>query len=258
MKITILGTGTSVGIPSLGTLGWGNCDPLNPKNRRQRCSVLIQHENINVLIDAGPDIKNQLIDHNIKHIDAIIITHEHSDHISGLDELRPFYFPKKEKIEIYTISRTAKFLNNRFDYLFSKNEKSQTYFQPPMIIKEISYYDNFSISGINFKTIQQNHGVIDTIGVIINDVFAYCTDVVDFPEKSFKNLFNLECLIITGLREAPHVAHAHFDLSFKWIDILKPQKAYLTHLSPDSDHNHVLGLCPSNVEPAYDGLIINI
>ena len=258
MKITVLGTGTSVGIPSLGSLGWGNCDPSNPKNRRQRCSVLIQHENINILIDAGPDIKNQLIDHDIKHIDAIIITHEHSDHISGLDELRPFYFPKKEKIQIYTINRTAKFLKNRFDYLFSKNEKSQTYFQPPMIIKEINYYDNFSISGLNFKTIMQNHGVIDTIGIIINDVFAYCTDVVGFPEKSFKNLFNLECLIITGLRETPHIAHAHFDLAFEWITLLKPKKAYLTHLSPDSDHNRVLSICPSNVEPAYDGLIINI
>ena len=104
MKITLLGTGTSVGIPSLGQLGWGKCNPQNPKNKRQRCAVLIQSNNTNILIDAGPDIKNQLIDHNLPSLDGIIITHEHADHISGLDELRPFYFPKQEKIKIYTLS----------------------------------------------------------------------------------------------------------------------------------------------------------
>ena len=258
MKITVLGTGTSVGIPSLGSLGWGKCDPSNPKNRRQRCSILIQDKGYNILVDAGPDIKNQLIEHDIKQIDAVIITHEHSDHVSGLDELRPFYFPKKEKIEIFTISRTAKFLKNRFDYLFIKNEKSQTYFQPPMKITEINYYESISILGLNIKTIKQNHGVIDTIGLIVNDKFAYCTDVVGFPDESFNKLYNLEYLVITGLRETPHIAHAHFELTFSWIDILKPNKAYLTHLSPDSDHNYVLSICPPNVEPAYDGLIIDI
>ena len=115
MKITLLGTGTSVGIPSLGQLGWGKCNPKNPKNLRQRCSVLIQSNDTNILIDAGPDIKNQLIDHNLNGLNDIIITHEHADHISGLDELRPFYFPKREKINVYTIERTANFLFNRFD-----------------------------------------------------------------------------------------------------------------------------------------------
>mgnify|MGYP003326534043 FL=1 len=98
IKITVLGTGTSVGIPALGKLGWGNCDPLNPKNRRQRCSVLIQNENTTILVDAGPDIKNQLIEHNVKKLDAVFITHQHSDHISGLDELRLFFFYYSDKI----------------------------------------------------------------------------------------------------------------------------------------------------------------
>ena len=114
MKITLLGTGTSVGIPSLGPLGWGKCNPQNPKNKRQRCSVLIESNDTNILIDAGPDIKNQLIGYKLNSLNAIIITHEHSDHISGLDELRPFYFYKQEKIDIYTIERTANFLCNRF------------------------------------------------------------------------------------------------------------------------------------------------
>ena len=258
MKITLLGTGTSVGIPSLGQLGWGKCNPQNPKNKRQRCAVLIQSNNTNVLIDAGPDIKNQLIGHKLPSLDAIIITHEHADHISGLDELRPFYFPKQEKIKIYTIERTATFLLNRFNYLFNKDEKSQSYFKPPMNLNILNYYDEINFNDINIKTIKQHHGAIDTIGVIINDKFAYCTDVVDFPNDSFNQLKNLDTLIITGLRSKPHIAHAHFDLTFSWINELKPKKAYLTHLSPDSDHDHVLSLCPDNVEPAYDNMYFNI
>ncbi len=258
IKITVLGTGTSVGIPALGKLGWGNCDPSNPKNRRQRCSVLIQNENTTILVDAGPDIKNQLIEHNIKKLDAVLITHQHSDHISGLDELRPFYFYNRDKIKIYTNVETSNFLLTRFNYLFEKSESSQSYFSPPLELKHIEYFEELNINDINIKSIKQNHGVIDTLGFIFNDKFGYCTDVVDFPDNSFSSLYNLKVLIITGLRENPHLAHAHFDLSFNWISKLKPEIAYLTHLSPESDHDVVSKLCPPNVYPAYDGLIINI
>ena len=258
IKITVLGTGTSVGIPALGKLGWGNCDPSNPKNRRQRCSVLIQNENTTILVDAGPDIKNQLIEHNIKKLDAVFITHQHSDHISGLDELRPFYFYNREKIKIYTNVETSNFLLTRFNYLFEKSESSQSYFSPPLELKHIEYFEELNINDINIKSIKQNHGVIDTLGFIFNDKFGYCTDVVDFPNNSFSSLYNLKVLIITGLRESPHLAHAHFELSFNWISKLKPEIAYLTHLSPESDHDVVTKLCPPNVYPAYDGLIIDI
>ena len=109
IKITVLGTGTSVGIPALGQLGWGKCDPSNPKNKRQRCAVLLQNEDTTILIDAGPDIKNQLIEHNIHKLDAVFITHSHSDHVAGLDELRPFYFYNREKIKIFTNKETSNF-----------------------------------------------------------------------------------------------------------------------------------------------------
>ena len=258
IKITVLGTGTSVGIPALGKLGWGNCDPSNPKNKRQRCSILIQDENTTILVDAGPDIKNQLIEHNIRKLDAVFITHQHSDHISGLDELRPFYFYNREKIKIYTNAETSKFLLTRFNYLFEKSVSSQSYFNPPLELKHIEYFEELNINDINIKSIKQNHGVIDTLGFIFNDKFGYCTDVVDFPDNSFNSLYDLKVLIITGLRESPHLAHAHFDLSFNWIKKLKPEIAYLTHLSPESDHEVVTKLCPPNVYPAYDGLTIDI
>ncbi|MDC1209699.1 MBL fold metallo-hydrolase [Pseudomonadota bacterium] len=258
LKITVLGTGTSVGIPALGSLGWGKCDPNNLKNKRQRCAVLVQSDDINILIDAGPDIKNQLIEHNIKKIDAVFITHHHADHVSGLDELRPFYFNNKVKLKIYAHFETAKFLINRFDYLFNKLATSQSYFQPPLELINIDYFQNIKIGNIDIKSIQQKHGSIDTLGFIFNNLFGYCTDVVDFPTESFNLLYNLDLLIIDGLRETPHIAHAHFDLTFKWIKELNPKSAFLTHLSPDSDHDTLLAICPKGVEPAYDGLIINI
>ena len=127
-----------------------------------------------------------------------------------------------------------------------------------MSLNVLNYYDESNLNGIKIKTIKQHHGVIDTIGLIINDKFAYCTDVVGFPQDSFNQLRNLNTLVITGLRSTPHIAHAHFDLTFSWINELKPKKAYLTHLSPDSDHDHVLGLCPDNVEPAYDNMYFNV
>ena len=256
MKFIFLGTGTSVGIPSLGMLGWGRCDPNNIKNKRQRCSLLLQYKGLNVLIDAGPDIRNQLLQNNISKIDAVLITHEHADHIAGLDELRPFYFPKKEKINLYTNKQTANILKKRFDYLFYKQPGSQNYFIPPLYINEINFYDEFNIEGLNVKTLKQNHGVMDTIGFIFNDKYAYCTDVVKFPKKSFDKLYDLELLIISGLREKPHIAHAHFDLTFKWIKELNPKSAYLTHFSPDSDHDYVKSICPKGSQPAYDGLKI--
>ena len=257
-RITVLGSGTSVGIPALGKLGWGNCNPNNLKNKRQRCSILIQNEDTTILVDAGPDIKNQLIEHNIKKIDAVLITHQHSDHIAGLDELRPYYFYNREKIKLYTNLETSNFLLNRFDYLFKKNKDSQSYFEPPLEIITINYYQKLLINNICVQTIRQNHGVIDTLGFIINNKFAYCTDVVEFPEESFEYLYNLKAIIITGLRANPHLAHAHFDLTFSWIAKLRPSIAYLTHLSPESDHDTVTKLCPIGVQVAFDGLVINI
>ena len=176
MKITVLGTGTSVGIPSLGPLGWGNCDPLNPKNRRQRCALLVQHKETNILVDAGPDIKNQLIENKVRHLDAVLITHEHSDHVAGLDELRAFYFRDKVKLKLFTYKRTAKYLIKRFDYLFLKNDNSQSYFKPPLVIEEINYNTKFNINGLQITPIRQNHGAMDSIGFILN----YCWGSIGF------------------------------------------------------------------------------
>ena len=159
---------------------------------------------------------------------------------------------------MYAHNDCSKYIIKKFDYLFNKTSTSQSYFQPPFELINIDYFDEITINNILIKCIKQEHGAINSLGFIINNKFAYCTDVVGFPSESFNLLFNLKFLIVTGLRETPHVAHAHFDLSFTWIKELKPEHAYLTHLSPESDHDTVLSLCPNGVEPAYDGLVLNI
>ena len=131
MKITMLGCGTSVGIPALGRAGWGTCDPQNPKNRRQRCAILIQTKNTTILIDAGPDIRNQLLPLNINKLDAVLITHTHSDHVAGMDDLRVFYWPDQNKIKLFGSEEHGKDVLCRFPYLFQKNLSSPSYFIPP-------------------------------------------------------------------------------------------------------------------------------
>ena len=257
-KITVLGCGTSVGVPSLGKLGWGSCNPNNIKNKRQRCSVLVQTNDTNILIDAGPDIRNQLLPLDVKKIDAVLITHTHSDHIAGIDDLRVFYWVEKQKIPIYASKKHLNDLITRFPYLFEKDPESPTYFFPPFKSVEIIHENTFLINDIEIKTLYQIHGSSFSYGFIFNDKFGYSTDLNDMPENNYKHLFKIPIWIVESLRETPHQAHAHFDLTFDWIKKIKPQTAYLTHLSMDSDYDKLLKLCPKNVKPAYDGMVLEI
>ena len=200
----------------MGAWGGANVILIIKKTNDKGCSILIQNENTTILVDAGPDIKNQLIGHNIKKIDAVLITHQHSDHISGLDELRPFYFYNKVKLKIYTHFETAKFLINRFDYLFNKSSTSQSYFQPPFELINIDYFQDIKIGDINIKSI------ISILLVV--PLMYFSTNYLDIAQML--SIFLLKVLIyyiisrfflVPFLRKNPHIAHAHFDLSFKWI-----------------------------------------
>jgi len=256
MKITVLGCGTSVGVPTLGILGWGKCNPDNPKNRRQRSSVLIQDKGINILIDAGPDVRNQLLNAKVDKIDAVLITHTHSDHIAGLPELRPFYFADRKNIPIYGNFESLNEINSMFDFLFEKKSTSPSYFTPPMTLNEIK---DGKINFFNFDLdiFIQHHGNIDTLGFKFNDKFAYSTDVVEMPDKNFQLLKNLDLWIVEGLRDEPHEAHAHFDLTFQWISRVKPKKSILTHLA-HVDYDYIMSICPKNVYPGYDGMVFEL
>ena len=257
MKVTILGCGTSVGVPALGSIGWGKCNPNNPLNYRQRSSALVQKDGKNILIDCGPDIRNQLLKTNIKKIDAVLLTHAHSDHITGLPELRPFFWPDRKKIPIYTNDETFNQVSKSFDFLFTKKKHSPSYFSPPLEINKISNR-KINLGGFDIEVFDQNHGNIDTLGFIFDKSFAYSTDVVNIPEENFSKLQNLDLWILDSLRKEPHESHAHFELSFNWIKKTKPKKAILTHLSWETDYNELLSICPDNVFPGYDGMEILI
>ena len=169
LTVTMLGCGTSVGIPCLGRAGWGKCDPNEPKNRRQRCALLVQTETTNILVDAGPDIRNQLLPHNLTKIDAVLITHTHSDHVAGLDDLRVFYWPDQIKVPLYAAAHHGSDITGRVPYMFEKNPSSPSYFQPPLEMRTITAGEAIEIGDVNINVLYQKHGLTDSLGFISID-----------------------------------------------------------------------------------------
>ena len=158
LKITLLGCGTSVGVPCLGRAGWGLCDPNEPKNRRQRCALLVQSETTTVLVDAGPDIRNQLLPLDMPSLDGLLITHTHSDHVAGLDDLRVYYWPDKKEIDMYAKQTHGNDIIARMPYMFKKKKESPSYFVPPLKHHEIAAGQSLNIGDIKIDVLHQDHG----------------------------------------------------------------------------------------------------
>ena len=258
LKITLLGCGTSVGVPCLGPVGWGLCDPNEPKNRRQRCALLVQSETTTILVDAGPDIRNQLLPLDIPKLDGLLITHTHSDHVAGLDDLRVFYFPDKREINMYASEIHGKDIRARVPYMFEKKKESPSYFVPPFKHHEITAGQNLDIGDISIDILHQEHGTTFSLGFIFNNLCGYSTDVKDMPEENFDKLAGLPLWIVESLRETEHQAHAHYDLTFSWIDRVRPKQAVLTHLGLEADYQTLRARCPKGVEPGYDGMVFEL
>ena len=258
LKITILGCGTSVGVPALGRAGWGACDPANPKNRRQRCALLVQSQTTSILVDAGPDIRNQLLPHQLTKLDAILITHTHADHIAGLDDVRTFYWPDQVKIPVYATQSHGDDIQARYPYLFAKKEASPSYFVPPLLPQTITADQELTIGDIFIKTMHQDHGNAMSLGFIFNDLCGYSTDVVAMPDRNFDMLHKIPFWIVEALRESEHQAHSHLAQTLDWIARVQPGQAYLTHLGLESDYKHFEEATPQHVSPAFDGLEIMI
>lgn len=254
----MLGCGTSVGVPALGRAGWGDCDPNDPRNRRQRCAVLVQSEETTILVDAGPDIRNQLFPLGLLKIDALLITHTHSDHVAGLDDLRAFYWPDRIELPVHATAHHGKNITERFPYLFSKSEESPSYFVPPMQMREIAAGDCLQIGDISIDVLHQDHGNTTSLGFVFNKKFGYSTDVVGMPEASFEKLYNLDLWIVEALRESEHSSHSNFAQTFSWINRLTPTRSVLTHLGLESDYEQVAAICPPNTEPGIDGMVFDL
>ena len=248
MKITFLGTGTSQGIPVIGS-NHPVCHSDDKKDTRLRTSALIQWDNKNIIIDCGPDFRAQMLNSKCNRVDAIFFTHEHNDHVSGLDDIRPFYF-KQGSIPIYASDRVVSALNKRFEYVFKKDGNIPG--TPNVITNTIE--DNFIFNRHEIIVLNANHGNLPIHGFRFNNL-AYFTDVKTIPQQEFYKLRDLDVLVINALRIEEHYSHLNLNDALEIISKIKPKRAYLTHISHKLGfHEDVQKGLPENVFLAYDGL----
>jgi phosphoribosyl 1,2-cyclic phosphate phosphodiesterase len=254
IKITFLGTGTSQGIPVIGSdhpVSFSN----DPKDKRLRSSINIQYNNFFINIDCGPDFRQQMLKLNCSKMDAILFTHEHADHTSGIDDVRPFYF-KQGKIPIYLHKRVLTSLKERYAYIFDSKKRYPG--APEFEINLIDKDSNFKIKDILITPIESSHLNLPVLGFRIKD-FAYLTDVKTIDETELIKLKNLKVLVLNALRFEPHPSHLNVDEALSIIDKIKPKQTFFTHISHNMGfHQEVCNKLPSNVNLAYDGLEINL
>ena len=255
LKFTILGCGSSLGIPRIDGY-YGNCDPNNKKNTRSRCSALIRSKNLNILFDTSPDLKSQLLVNKVKNIDKVFYTHFHADQTHGINELRVFSLKNKKKIPIYADVITKKYLKNTFGYCF-KDYKNYPSILDARILKK-KHLLKESKKKIIIKSLKVHHGSIKSICYIINDKCAYAPDVNKIDNKDLKYLKNLKYLIVDCLRYNFHPTHFNLEDVLKLINKIKPKKTILTNLSNEIDYSEIKKLLPKNVSPAHDGLTVLI
>ncbi len=263
LRFTILGCGSSGGVPRIGGAlsagDWGDCDPTNPKNRRRRCSLLIERSTdqgtTRVLIDTSPDMRDQLLDANVGLLDAVVYTHSHADHMNGIDDLRQIVFNLRRRLPVWADGPTQEALLSRFGYAFIQPEGSP---YPPIL-------DLHTINGpviiegvggpVTLTPFRAEHGSMDALGFRIGGL-VYLPDVVEIPSESWPHLEGLDCWILDALRRKPHPTHAHLALSLEWIAKAKPTRAVLTNMHIDLDYDTLCAELPSHITPAYDGLTI--
>ncbi|MBU2938676.1 MBL fold metallo-hydrolase [Lacinutrix sp. C3R15] len=253
MKVIFLGTGTSQGIPVIGSTH-PVCLSADKKDKRLRVSVMIKHNDRVYVIDCGPDFRQQMLNQNASQLDAILFTHEHADHTAGLDDIRPFFF-KQGDIPVYAHKRVLKSLRKRFDYIFETENK---YPGAPSVEENIITNAPFFIENFKVTPINGMHNILQVFGFRFKD-FAYLTDMKTVAEKEIEKLQNLDVLVVNALREKEHLSHFNLEEALAFIDKVKPKKAYLTHISHWLGfHEEVQKKLPENVYLAYDGLTLNL
>ncbi|MDO7171341.1 MBL fold metallo-hydrolase [Mariniflexile sp. AS56] len=253
MKITFLGTGTSQGIPIIGSTH-PVCLSSSKKDKRLRVSVLIEWNGFTYVVDCGPDFRYQMLRANCTKLDGILFTHEHSDHTLGLDDIRPFYF-RQGDVSIYAHKRVLKSLKTRFDYIFATKNR---YPGAPTVITNRVKNEVFTINNQEVIPVNGKHGNLQVFGFRFND-FAYLTDMKTVKDKEVEKIKNVKVLVINALRVEPHQTHFNLEEALEFIDKVRPEKAYLTHISHMLGfHDDVEKALPENVFLAYDGLQITI
>lgn len=253
MKITFLGTGTSQGVPVI-TCNCSVCSSFDKRDKRLRTSILVQTDNLNIVIDTGPDFRQQMLRTDIKRLDAVLYTHEHKDHIAGLDDVRPFNYIQKQCIKVFCSQRVEEALRRDFHYCFAENK----YPGVPQLDLNTITNERFQINDLEIQPVEVMHYKLPVHGFRIGD-FSYVTDAKSIAEDQRALLRGSKVLIINALRFEEHISHFNFEQALEVIKDLKVEKAYLTHISHlMTTHEELIKMCPSNVIPAYDGLEINI
>lgn len=254
MRVTILGCGTSGGVPRVGGKGgsgdWGAASPADPRNRRRRCSILVQDRGKTILVDTSPDLRAQLLDAKVDRLDAVLWTHEHADQVHGIDDVRP-YALRQGAIESWADERTHRILLQRFRYCFEA--EGDGFYNP--IYRHHQIDGPFEAAGLPVVPFTQDHGTTVSLGFRFGSV-CYANDVVNLPDPSFDILAGAEVLIVDAMRFRPHPTHAHLERALEWVERIQPKRAFLTNLHVDMDYAELDRLTPPHVHPCYDGLVI--
>ena len=252
MQVTILGCGTSSGVPRIGN-DWGSCDPAEPRNRRRRVSILVEHDGTRILVDTGPDLREQLIDAGVGSVDAVIWTHDHADHCHGIDDLRQVYHARGSAVPGYAQQDTADTLLGRFGYVFTGNCG-----YPPVATLQL-LPDRLVVGPVEVRSVTQPHGDILTAGLRFDAggrSIAYSTDVSGLTDAMVDLFAGVDLWIVDALRRRPHPSHASLSEALGWTDLVRPSRSLLTHMDQSMDYRGLLAELPPGVEPAYDGQVV--
>ena len=257
MKVTMLGSGGSGGVPLIGCT-CPVCTSSDPRNKRTRVSIVVEDGHTRVLVDASPDLRQQFLDNRLKIVDGVVLTHAHADHIHGIDDLRTINYHRNAPLDVWGSRETLNEAQTRFGYAFNPPRTNEgIWYAPSLVAKEVN--GPFRIGGLDIVPFRQVHGGDrdPTLGLRFGK-FAYSTDVKELPEAAFEALAGIEVWIVDCLREAINPAHSHLEQTLAWIERVKPKRAILTHMNHLVDYAAWKARLPAGVEPGYDGLVIDV
>jgi phosphoribosyl 1,2-cyclic phosphate phosphodiesterase len=262
MRVILLGTGGSAGVPMIGGKDgggdWGACDPAEPRNRRTRASIVVENgEGRRLLVDTSPDMRIQLLECRVPSIDAILYTHAHADHITGLDDVRILNRIVERPLDAFATANTLDEMNRRFGYAFRPWEPPG-FFRPVLVPREVSSADTVTTAGMQVRLFEQHHGFVSTLGLRIGD-FGYSTDVVALDDAAFAMLRGVDTWVVgCFLRQGPHKTHADLPTVLAWSRRVGARRTVLTHMGPDMDWGWLKANLPPGVEAGYDGMALDL
>jgi phosphoribosyl 1,2-cyclic phosphate phosphodiesterase len=254
MRVTVLGCGTSSGVPQIGCR-CPVCRSLDPRNKRRRCSIYIEAGGQRILVDTGPDLRQQCLDAGVGEIDALLYTHAHADHVHGIDDLRAINNIIMAPVPAYAAADVFERIRARFPYAFEGGQGTHGWWRPEIEAHPID--GPFRIGDLEIDAFPQKHGRGRSCGFRVGP-FAYSTDTDGLDERAFASLRGVEAWIVDALRDRPHPSHAHLELTLGWVERVAPSRAFLTHMNHEVDYADWADRLPAGVLPAHDGLVIEL